>query len=69
MMKAFGKMIKYNFEYLVFRGYSKDVFNLTDPFSFIREGIIFTVSFQKCLSYAEGKIFKTKMIYPLLIIW
>lgn len=35
---------------------------LTDTFCFIREGIIFTVSIQQCVSYGEGKCLKTRTI-------
>lgn len=42
----------------IFDGTVVRMFYLTDTFCFIREGIIFTVSFQQCVSYAEGKFLK-----------
>lgn len=69
MLSGFSKirMIK------AFRGRTNTILNIldatvvrmfyrTDTFCFIREGIIFTVSFQQCVSYAEGKFLKTRII-------
>lgn len=60
MMKAFGVMV--NTILNILDGTVVRMFYLTDTFCFIREGIIFTVSFQQCVPYAEGKFLKTRMI-------
>lgn len=59
-MKAFGVVT--NIILKILDGTVVRMFYLTDTFCFIREGIIFAVSFQQCVSYAEGKFLKTRMI-------
>lgn len=59
-MKAFGVMTNIILD--IFDGTVVRMFYLTDTFCFMREGIIFTVSFQQCVSYAEGKFLRSRMI-------
>lgn len=59
-MKALGVMT--NIILNIFDGTVVRLFYLSDTFCFIREGIIFTVSFQQYVSYAEGKFLRTRMI-------
>lgn len=60
MIKAFG--VRTNIILNILDATVVRMFYLTDTFCFIREGIIFTVSFQQCVSYAEGKFLKTRII-------